>query len=144
MIKLKENSAGGVVFRKRNGKIEILMIEDRFDHWTLPKGKQEQGETDEETALREIEEETGIQGRIVQFLVSIDYTYEHQDLGVVEKTVHYFLVDALQGEETPQLEEIKGVKWLDLEKAWEKQQEFGYGNNEIVVEKAISLLMDKQ
>lgn len=141
---MKENSAGGVVFRKRNGEIGILMIEDRFGHWTLPKGKQEQGETDEETALREIEEETGIQGRIVQALVSIEYTYEHQDLGKVEKTVHYFLVEALKGKETPQLEEINGVKWLNLKEAWAKQQALGYGNNEIVIDKAIAILKDKQ
>ncbi|MGA8943121.1 MAG: NUDIX hydrolase [Thermoactinomyces sp.] len=143
MIKLKENSAGGVVFRKRNGKIEILMIEDRFGKWTLPKGKLEPGETDEQTALREIEEETGIRGRIVRSLAQVGYTYEHQEWGEVVKTVHYFLVEALKGEETPQLEEINGVKWLTMEKAWEKQQAFGYGNNETVLKKAINLL-DRQ
>lgn len=139
---MKENSAGGVVFRKENGLVQILMIEDRFGHWTLPKGKQEQGETDEETAIREIREETGIKGRIVQSLVSIQYTYEHQDFGEVEKTVHYFLVEALTGKETPQVEEINGVKWLTLEEARAKQKAFGYGNNEIVMDKAISILQE--
>lgn len=140
---MKENSAGGVVFRKVNGKVQILMIEDRFGHWTLPKGKQEPGESDEETALREIEEETGIKGRIIQSLVFIHYTYEHQDLGEVEKTVHYFLAEALNGKETPQLEEINGIAWLSLEHASLKQNVSGYGNNKMVMEKAISLLKDK-
>jgi len=59
---VKEISAGGVVYRKEGDRLELLMIEDRYGKWTLPKGKQEAGEEVEETALREIREETGLRG----------------------------------------------------------------------------------
>jgi len=59
---LKEISAGGVVYRKDNGSISLLALTDRFGRYSLPKGKQEAGETLKETALREIWEETAIKG----------------------------------------------------------------------------------
>jgi 8-oxo-dGTP pyrophosphatase MutT (NUDIX family) len=134
---MREVSAGGVVYRQTDGQIEILMIEDRFGHWTLPKGKKEPGETDEETALREIEEETGIKGRIVSPLQTVTYEYNHANDGWIEKTVVYYLVQAVTGEETPQLEEINGVVWLPADEAWQKQQKFGYENNHEVMKLAL-------
>jgi len=134
---MKEISAGGVVYRKRDHGLEILLIEDRFGRFTLPKGKKEPGETDEETALREIEEETGIKGKIVTHLRTVHYQYEHQSHGLVDKEVQYYLVEAEGGRETPQLEEIQGVAWLTPEEAWEKQKERGYENNRDVLELAL-------
>lgn len=141
---MKEISAGGVVFRENNGKCEVLMIKDRFHHWTLPKGKQEPGETIEETALREIEEETGIRGKILQPIVTVHYTYEHQKHGEVDKIVHYFLVKALDGTEMPQLEEINDVAWLSLKDAVSKQEMYGYSNNQAVMNKALEMLTQEQ
>ncbi|MBH8602937.1 MULTISPECIES: NUDIX hydrolase [unclassified Thermoactinomyces] len=134
---MREVSAGGVVYRQRDRRTEILMIEDRFGRWTLPKGKKEPGETDEETALREIEEETGIKGRIESRLQTVTYHYLHELHGQVEKSVVYYLVKALTGTETPQLEEINGVVWLPAEEAWQKQREFGYDNNDEVMKLAL-------
>ena len=59
---MKEISAGGVVFRKVDGELQIQLIQDRYGKISLPKGKMEPGETIEQTALREIVEETGIEG----------------------------------------------------------------------------------
>ena len=140
---MKEISAGGVVFREKSGECEVLMIKDRFHHWTLPKGKQEPGETIEETALREIEEETGIKGEILRPLVTVHYTYDHQKHGEVDKFVHYFLVRALDGTETPQLEEIDDVAWLSLEESLMKQEMYGYANNQIVMNKALHFLKNE-
>ncbi|MRG29445.1 NUDIX hydrolase [Laceyella tengchongensis] len=137
---MKEISAGGVVYRERPHGMEVLMIEDRFGRWTLPKGKKEAGETDEETALREILEETGIEGKIVSFLQTITYAYTHEEHGAVEKTVHYYLVRAISGEETPQLAEINGVVWCSLAEAWEKQTTMGYDNNDEVLKSALDKL----
>ena len=137
---MKEVSAGGVVYRKEAGRIELLIIEDRYMKTSLPKGKQEAGETIEETALREVKEETGIVGRIVEPLEVIGYQYFHPQFGVVNKEVHYFLVEAVSGTPVPQLEEINKVKWMFPEVAWTSQMKYGYENNHSVIEKAFILL----
>ncbi len=117
---MKEISAGGVVYKQEGGEIFILMIKDRYSTWSLPKGKRESGETNEQTALREILEETGVEGEIEQPLETIFYRYFHPDYGEVEKEVHYFLVQARAGKTVPQLSEITDVAWLSPQQAWDK------------------------
>jgi 8-oxo-dGTP pyrophosphatase MutT (NUDIX family) len=137
----KEVSAGGVVYRRtRDNRIEIMIIEDRYLKTSLPKGKQEKGETMEETALREIWEETGIEGKVVQPLETIYYNYYNPKVGAVRKEVHYFLVEATAGTLVPQMEEIHTVAWMSPEAAWEKQKRNGYQNNISVLVKAYELL----
>jgi 8-oxo-dGTP pyrophosphatase MutT (NUDIX family) len=140
VCQLKEISAGGVVYRRTANGVEILLVEDRYAHWTLPKGKQEPGETHEETALREIEEETGIRGRIEQPLESVSYTYFHPDKGNVQKEVHYYLVQAETDQAVPQLSEINTVRWLSAEEAWKLHEREGYDNNRSVLKKAFQCL----
>ncbi len=135
-----EVSAGGVVYRRRDGQLEIQLIEDRFGKMTIAKGKKEPGETIEETALREIEEETGIVGDLIDKIMVSGYTYEHETLGKVEKTVYYFLVEAREGELVAQVEEIAGVGWYTPEQAWELQQSRGYENNNELVKVALGKL----
>ncbi|WNQ13444.1 NUDIX hydrolase [Paenibacillus aurantius] len=137
---IQEISAGGVVYRGAGGGLEIQMIQDRYGVITLPKGKMEPGETIEETALREIVEETGIRGRIVQHLETVRYPYTSPEKGNVDKEVHYYLVEALGGELQAQLEEIRGVEWLPPHEAWNRQKESGYENNQSVLEKAFRAL----
>lgn len=137
---MKEISAGGVVYRLDENSVKIQLIRDRYGHITLPKGKIEQGETIEEAALREIEEETGVLGRIKIPLKKIKYEYRAPGRGQIDKEVHYFLVEAHGGELRPQLEEINEVAWYEVETAWELQQQSGYNNNDSVVKKAIDLL----
>lgn len=130
---MKEVSAGGVVFRRREGQVEIQLIEDRFGKMTLAKGKMEPGETVEQTALREIEEETGIVGTLVAPLNVVSYLYENSQLGTINKEVHYFLVEAGDGTLQPQVEEITGVAWYSPEEAWRLQSASGYDNNDQVL-----------
>ncbi|MBS7530098.1 NUDIX domain-containing protein [Hazenella sp. IB182353] len=137
---MKEISAGGVVFRNTEKGIDLLLIEDRYGKWTLPKGKREAGETCEENALREIAEETGIQGEIVSFIQKVHYQYKHDILETINKEVTYYLVEAKVGIERPQLEEISDVTWFSPKQAWLKQIESGYSNNQVVFEKAYHLL----
>jgi 8-oxo-dGTP pyrophosphatase MutT (NUDIX family) len=132
-LTLKEVSAGGVVFRRRDGKVEIQLIEDRFGKMTLAKGKMEPGETVEQTALREIEEETGIVGTLIAPLNVIAYLYENSQLGTINKEVHYFLVEAADGTLQPQVEEITGVAWYSPQEAWRLQASAGYDNNDEVL-----------
>lgn len=137
---MREISAGGVVFRRFDGVVEIQLIQDRYGKISLPKGKMEQGETVEQTALREIVEETGIVGEIVTLLEIIKYRYTHPTHGDVDKEVHYYLVEAISGELQAQIEEIRGVEWCFPEKAYRLQKSRGYANNESVVEKALKYL----
>ncbi|TVY09120.1 NUDIX hydrolase [Paenibacillus cremeus] len=137
---MKEVSAGGVVFRRVGGDIQVQMIQDRYGKITLPKGKMEPGETVEQTALREILEETGIQGTILKPLEMITYQFNLTGVGVVDKEVHYYLVEATGGTLQAQIEEIRGVEWLHPLDAWHQQTNSGYGNNDSVLQKALIAL----
>ncbi len=136
---MKEISAGGVVYQFQDSGPLLLMIEDRYGKVTLAKGKQEPGETIEETALREVSEETGVSGRLVEKLETVYYVYHHPVTGEeVEKEVHYYLVEAFTTEITVQVEEINAVRWCTPQEAWTLQQQKGYKNNEIVLKKALT------
>lgn len=139
MNRKKEISAGGVVYKHEDGLLFIQMIQDRFGKMTLAKGKMEPGETIEQTALREIEEETGLKGAITENapLKVVNYQYESPQLGVVDKEVHYYLIEAKEGLLQAQIEEISGVEWFPPEEAWHKQIHNGYDNNNDVLQIAL-------
>lgn len=135
-----EISAGGVVYKVENGQVKIQLIQDRFGQVTLAKGKMESGETVEQTALREIEEETGTIGRIIEPLHTTTYVYNHKEKGKVEKVVHYFLMEAIGGQDRVQIEEISNVLWLSPEEAAARQQTEGYDNVTPVLQLALAKL----
>jgi len=137
---MKEISAGGVVYRHGDQGLEIQLIQDRYGKISLPKGKMEPGETVEQTALREIEEETGLKGRIVSPVDQIKYRYQHDKHGAVDKEVHYYLVEAIGGTLQAQIEEIRGVEWFEPLEAWRRQKQSGYDNNDRIVAGALKLL----
>lgn len=128
-----EISAGGLVYRWEKDELQVQMIQDRYGKITLPKGKMEPGETIEETALREILEETGISGRIIEAIALITYQFVHSNSGIIDKEVHYYLVEAIGGTIQAQVEEIRGVEWLAPLEAWRQQKASGYENNQDVV-----------
>jgi len=138
-IRMKEVSAGGVVFY-RGETIQLLMIVDRCHKWTLPKGKIEDGETYSETAIREVWEETGINGRIVKALDKVYYEYYHPVHGKVEKEVHYYLIEAENNQLKIQESEINEAEWMSLEEAWKRQTSAGYENNLMIMKKALKEL----
>jgi 8-oxo-dGTP pyrophosphatase MutT (NUDIX family) len=100
-----ETSSGGVVFRRGEPGIEFLLIRDPYQNWGLPKGHIEGGETAEAAALREVEEETGLgELLVVAQLPTIDWYF--RDRGkLVHKFCHFFLLECVDGEATPQLDE---------------------------------------
>lgn len=110
-----EFSAGGVVYKKKNGKTDILLAQHSKHHgWVFPKGligDTKENETKEETALREVEEETGAQARIVQPLSSITYWYQWEN-EKIKKTVYYFLMEYIGGDITKHDHEMEEVEWL--------------------------------
>lgn len=137
---MKEISAGGVVYRRIDGKLQIQLIQDRYGKVSLPKGKMEAGETIEQTALREIVEETGLEGVIISPIDQIKYQYEHHKLGKVDKEVHYYLVEAIGGSLQAQVEEIRGVDWFEPHEAWKLQKQSGYENNHRILAGALQQL----
>lgn len=132
----QELSAGGLVFRRDGGRLEILLIRDRFNHWTLPKGHPDSGETPEQAALREILEETGIQGRIVGELPTTQYDFYHRG-SQVTKTVRYFLVEATGGGLRPQEGEVVEVRWFKPAEVAGLRQ---YDNNRPILARALEML----
>lgn len=119
-------SAGGVVFRKLSPiegfnkcKVEILMMKDRFGRWSLPKGKVESGESLEETALREIEEEIGLKGSIVAYLGESSYEYELRDRWFT-KAVKYYLVEvSADAKVVVAPDEVIDTCWVSFKQAYE-------------------------
>jgi len=84
--------------------------------WTLPKGTPAPGETTEQTALREVAEETGLEVRIVAPLPSIDYAFV-QDRTRIRKTVHYFLMEPTGGDLSRHDHEFERVRWVPFAEA---------------------------
>jgi 8-oxo-dGTP pyrophosphatase MutT (NUDIX family) len=106
-------AAGGVILRQQAGQDEVLVVHrPRYDDWTLPKGKVVPGESDEDCALREVEEETGLRCRLGRELASVTYI-DRRDR---RKTVRYWEMSPLGGTFTPS-HEVDEVRWLPLEQA---------------------------
>jgi 8-oxo-dGTP pyrophosphatase MutT (NUDIX family) len=84
--------------------------------WTLPKGTPLPGESREVTALREVGEETGLTVRIVQPLAAIEYTFVQHGTRI-NKTVHYFLMEAVGGDLARHDHEFEQVRWMAFDEA---------------------------
>lgn len=117
---IEEKSAGAVVFNKKNGKTNFLLLHYPTGHWDFPKGKIEKGETIIETVNREVSEETGIQNLeiIPRFKKNIIYYYR-RDAGMIHKQVTYLLAHTLTKDVTLSHEHQNYV-WLELEEAINK------------------------
>lgn len=117
-----ETSAGGMAVALIGGIPSVAVIARRGRsgriEWCLPKGHLENGETPEEAAIREIREETGIQGQIVCPIASIEYWFTGPH-SRIHKVVHHFLVEAIGGEisvEGDPDQEAEDAAWIPLAK----------------------------
>ncbi|MCD5375127.1 NUDIX domain-containing protein [Candidatus Gracilibacteria bacterium] len=128
MARKYEKSSGGVVYRRRNGKTQILLLEwlnsRKKIELVIPKGKIEAGEVAKDTAVREISEEAGIpidDLEIIKFVTKLSYTYTAgylKDNPVIDKDVYLFIIK-YNGTQTPVVrkeERFTGYKWVDIEK----------------------------
>jgi len=116
-------SAGGIVFKKENGKTFVLVSQHSQHHgWVFPKGligDHIKNEGKKETALREVEEETGILGKIIKPLNPIEYWFV-LDGEKIKKTVYYFLMEYVSGDITKHDDEMENVEWLEIDKVEER------------------------
>ena len=126
-----EKSCGALVFRRFHGNTELLLIKHaNGGHWSFPKGHVEAGETEADTALREIKEETGIDVIIdPSFREVISYSPKKD----TQKDVIYFIARAQNYDYTPQEEEISQIKWVEINRA---HTILTYDNDKQLVNKA--------
>jgi len=107
-------SAGGIIYRVENGKNFFIIVKNPYDKWTFPKGKVEEGETWQEAAVREIQEETGItEAEILGEVGEIKFTDKSGE-EVIKKSVHFYLIRTTQVNTIINPEaHIKEIKWVE-------------------------------
>jgi 8-oxo-dGTP pyrophosphatase MutT (NUDIX family) len=113
-------SAGGIVVRYEAGRPFLVIGSRRRERdgrtWTLPKGTPVAGESREQTAVREVEEETGLKVRINEPFDSIEYTFVQSGTRI-HKTVHYYLMDPIGGDLARHDHEFDEVRWIPFDAA---------------------------
>ena len=117
-----ETTSGGIVFRRTaSGALELLLIQDAKSRWTIPKGHVEPGEEPQQTAEREIREETGLQEmNVMNWLGKVNFRYRRNHT-LVLMTMHIYLVQGLGDTDKLIPEEwMAGIKWLPANEAIEK------------------------
>jgi 8-oxo-dGTP pyrophosphatase MutT (NUDIX family) len=119
----EETSAGGVVFRRAlaadgDDRPRFLLIRDSYRNWGFPKGHLEAGELPDVAALREVQEETGLDGlRLMGELGSIDWYFRFRGQ-LIHKLCHFFLMETSTASTRPQREEgITACRWATFDEA---------------------------
>ena len=119
-MEIKQNkkiiASGGVLYRENNGGEIIICHRSRTNLYALPKGKSENGENIETTALREVLEETGLQCKIIRPIGTIEYLVL-QGEKYFPKEVTFFLMEIIGGNLENHDHEFDSVKWIEIEKA---------------------------
>jgi len=143
--KVIEISSGGVIFKKSGNSFEIALISKRKGKiWCLPKGHVEEGEHLTETAVREVKEETGLTGEVLDKIGDIIYWYSNKDkkgdLIKIFKRVYFFLIKYIDGETQNHDLEVEDVQWVTIEKACKI---LSYNTEKGIVEKAEKILKEK-
>jgi len=136
-------SAGGVVYQRKGGQLEtVLCGRSRPVRWSLAKGTPDPGETMEQTALREVREETGLEVQIVEPLRSIDYWFADRESDVrYHKTVHFYLMTPTGGNTDQHDPEFDVVQWFTSEEALESM---AYANEVAVLRNALELISQRR
>ena len=135
---MKEKSCGAIVYKKENGELKFLLVHQNNNNYSFPKGHMEENETELETALREIKEETNLD-------VEIDTDFRHQVTYLVEsrnvmKDTVYFLATPKTDDLKPQEGEILNCGWYSYE---ETNKNLNYPDLKEILENAYDYLKNK-
>jgi len=135
-----EISAGGVVFKRKNGRIQIGFILDPYKKWIFAKGHlEDQDKTIKAAAIRETKEEMGLKSlRVKAPLGQIKFSFKRKNVHI-HKVVHYFLMEVRPSEKgKPQKEEkIKAIRWVSVTAS---RKLLGYKNTMLILDRAITWL----
>lgn len=140
---VKEVSAGGVIYRRGGDGFEIALIHAR-NRWGLPKGHIEEGEGVEEAALREVREETGLEGKLQRKLGDIRYAYRDKKDGEpirIYKRVHFFLMRYVRGDVRDHDHESDDARWFPIEQAFKLLK---FATERKMVHRAMTILTSRQ
>jgi 8-oxo-dGTP pyrophosphatase MutT (NUDIX family) len=140
MRTVREVSAGGVIYRSRGGTLEIALIHVR-NRWGLPKGHIEPGERFGQTAVREVREETGLEGKLTGKLGEIRYSYRAKTTGGevirINKRVHFYLLRYIRGNVANHDHEVDEARWLPIHEAIERLK---FASERKMVRRALGVL----
>ena len=109
---IQERACGCIVIKDK----KVLLLQQIAGHWGFPKGHVEENESEQETAIREVKEETNIDVRITD---NTRYTVEYMNRGLLKQVV-FFLAEPISFDLKPQSEEITVIEWLSFEDAIER------------------------
>ncbi len=121
---VRETTSGGIIFRrneKRGGRLEILLIQDAKNRWTIPKGHVEPDEEPKATAEREIREEAGLKEmKVLNWLGKVNFRYRRSQT-LVLMTMHIYLVQGLgdTNDLTPE-DWLNDIRWFPVNQAIDK------------------------
>lgn len=134
-------SAGGVAFRKQDGRIDVALISvGEENRWQLPKGLVDKGESTEDAALREVREEAGIETEIMTRIDKVEYWYFWKENGQrirYHKFVYFYLLRYKAGDVRDHDHEVNDARWVDIDDAIEM---LAFDNEKKIMEKAKGLI----
>lgn len=120
----RQLSSGGVIYRKGDNGIEVALISVKDGTvWCLPKGLVEEGENIARTAHREVKEETGLDGKIIEKIDHVQYFYSHKEKEETVryfKIVYFFLMEYTGGDVSEHDKEVDDCKWFPIDEAIKK------------------------
>jgi len=135
-------SAGGVVYRMQDGEVDVVICGLNSSNgwiWGLPKGTPDPGETMEETAIREVTEETGLKVTLEALIDSIQYWFVRPNDGVrCHKTVYFYLMNPAGGSFSNHDHEFDEVRWASIEKS---RGTLTHQNEINILDKAIEIVL---
>lgn len=132
----KEKSCGAIVLKKENDEFKVLLLKHQKGHISFPKGHVENGETEKETAIREIKEETNLDVKFIEgFRKVISYSPKENVL----KDVVYFLAYPLNNDLVIEEKEIKEAYWVSLKEAFDL---ITYNDDKLLFNEVIVFLND--
>jgi len=135
-------SSGGVIFRPDNNDADVVLVSVKGGTvWCLPKGLIDRGEKPEETAVREVREETGINGKIIEKIGDTSYWYYLKEENArCRKTVHFYLMEYQSGNTKDHDDEVNEAMWFPIDDALKK---ISYKGDREILEKAKSMIEKK-